>query len=97
MRRRKPNPQGPGWLQGHVMPEWTEMATCAELPPEDLIIFYPESQAAADAARAICNVCPVRRPCAAYGDLISPAFGVFGGMTPTERKRRRDALKRVAA
>lgn len=37
-------------------------------------------------AKAICAVCPARRECADYALAIREPFGIWGGMTETERR-----------
>jgi WhiB family redox-sensing transcriptional regulator len=39
-------------------------------------------------AKAICLVCPVQRDCADYALAIREPFGIWGGMTETERRER---------
>jgi WhiB family redox-sensing transcriptional regulator len=37
-------------------------------------------------AKAICQVCPVRQPCAEYAITIREPFGIWGGLTEVERR-----------
>ncbi|MGH8875646.1 MAG: WhiB family transcriptional regulator [Acidimicrobiia bacterium] len=37
-------------------------------------------------AKAICNICPVREECCAYALAIREPFGIWGGLTETERR-----------
>lgn len=37
-------------------------------------------------AKAICNVCPVIGECSAYAVAIREPFGIWGGMTESDRK-----------
>jgi WhiB family redox-sensing transcriptional regulator len=37
-------------------------------------------------AKAICQVCPVRQPCADYAIDIREPFGIWGGLTEIERR-----------
>lgn len=73
--------------------EWHEQAKCAGL---DVTIFYPEviggrhAEKRALEAKAICSGCPVQAECLAYG--MSDRFGVFGGLTPEERREVRLGL-----
>ncbi len=39
-------------------------------------------------AKAICNVCPVQGECTSYAVTIREPFGIWGGMTETERRER---------
>jgi hypothetical protein len=50
-----------------------------------------------EAARSICSVCPMKDPCLEYAMEHRIRFGMYGGMTPIERRRveRRDRRKRL--
>lgn len=37
-------------------------------------------------AKAICNVCPVLSECSSYALTIKEPFGIWGGMTESDRK-----------
>ena len=37
-------------------------------------------------AKAICKVCPVMDPCVSYAMSIREPFGIWGGMTESDRK-----------
>lgn len=52
--------------------------------------FYSE-------AREICNLCPMREACLDYAMLHRIRFGMYGGLTPIERRRieRRDRRRRL--
>jgi WhiB family redox-sensing transcriptional regulator len=63
---------------------WREASRCAEVDPE---VFFPAVGANANAARRICAACPVRVDClAAALNTRDIAFGVRGGLTPTQRR-----------
>lgn len=64
--------------------DWQERATCAETDPE---AFFPDKGCSTRDAKQICMSCPVRAQCLRYALDNDEAFGVFGGMTPHERKR----------
>jgi WhiB family redox-sensing transcriptional regulator len=70
----------------HV-PLWHARAACLGMDPA---VFFPEVhrgvQTAWDLPRSVCGSCPVRAECAAAG-AAEPA-GMWGGRTPTERRRR---------
>lgn len=50
------------------------------------------------AAKAVCEVCPVRLHCLNYAIKNNERFGIWGGLTPHERNGRRSGLrpKRIA-
>jgi WhiB family redox-sensing transcriptional regulator len=59
----------------------------ASCRPDDLEVFYPESddQAAEQAAKAICARCPVRQPCLDMALATGDQHAILGGTTPAER------------
>lgn len=88
------NPQSLIKELGRVDDPWTEQAACARVTPAQMRFFFPDSgddvHAFAQAAKAICEVCPVDHAiCLAYGDRVSKAWGTYGGRTASERKARR--------
>lgn len=66
---------------------WRESAACKGM---DVNLFFPEAGGdgvnTAKAAKKICTTCPVSEPCLAYGLAISDRAGIFGGLTPRQRK-----------
>jgi WhiB family redox-sensing transcriptional regulator len=79
----------------HQPQQWREDALCAQTDPE---IFFPEIGANATPARRICTRCPVRTQC--LTDALESrdiAFGVRGGLTPTQRRALLDDPARRAA
>lgn len=71
--------------------DWMADALCAQTDPE---AFHPEKGQVQDtrAARAVCLNCPVREQCLEFALASGDEFGVYGGLTPHERrqeKRRR--------
>lgn len=79
--------------------QWAERALCAHADPD---IWYPGHHALAARAKQICAACPVRRDCLDYA--LSGAdtwrgitIGIWGGTTPRERHRLRQARKAAAA
>ena len=52
-------------------------------------IFFLERGKSADAAKAICANCTVVEPCLAYAHDTKQADGVYGGLSPVERRRAR--------
>lgn len=71
---------------------WYEEAACASYPAE---LFFPPSDApsAANAAKAICEGCPVREECLSFALETAQAEGVWGGMNAGERRRLRRRLR----
>jgi WhiB family redox-sensing transcriptional regulator len=71
--------------------DWTASALCAQTDPE---IFFPNQGESPSAAKAVCARCPVRSPCLEEALATARAWGVWGGMTPSER--RAEAARRKA-
>ena len=65
---------------------WREFARCRGVDPET---FYPVSDDddAADEAKSICALCPVREACLEYALSTREKNGVWGGLTERERRR----------
>jgi WhiB family transcriptional regulator, redox-sensing transcriptional regulator len=66
-------------------PEWWADAACRDRPDVDFFAADPGP------ARAVCAACLVRRECLDWAVAMKVRFGVFGGLTPAERRggRRR--------
>lgn len=73
--------------------DWRDDAACRG---EDTALFFPDSEAQGDAARAICTVCPVRRECLNWALATNQREGIWGGMNERERRRER-RLRQAAA
>ena len=63
---------------------WRELGACRGLEPA---IFYPEDDAEAGDAKAVCEVCNVLVACLEYALTIREKQGVWGGATERERRR----------
>jgi WhiB family redox-sensing transcriptional regulator len=71
---------------------WTSKAHCRE--DEDPDIFFPISETGAtikqiEIAKGICRTCPVVASCLQFSLDTRQQFGIFGGMTPEERRAYR--------
>jgi WhiB family redox-sensing transcriptional regulator len=64
--------------------DWRQYARCLGADPD---LFYPPSEEAAEEAKSICAVCPVREPCLEYAVTAREKDGVWGGLTERERRR----------
>lgn len=68
-------------------------AECEQLPE----MFFPVGQDMEmlnheiSIAKAICNRCPIKPVCAEYAIISDEPYGIWGGLTPSERNsiRRR--------
>jgi WhiB family transcriptional regulator, redox-sensing transcriptional regulator len=79
---------------------WISQARCAGADLE--VFFPPRGSGKADAAKAICATCPVRRECLRYALKAPEDDGVWGGLDQAEReeirrRRRKAARKRQGA
>lgn len=80
------------------MPEWHQQARCSALPQE---MFFGQDNDAASSkrhrpmltmpeerrAKAVCDRCPVKQPCAIWALINHEEFGVWGGMSQRDRQR----------
>lgn len=79
---------------------WYEDAACSSYAAE---VFFPppDVPSAANAAKAICEACPVREECLSFALDTAQAEGVWGAMDAGERRRlrrrRRDRARRRAS
>ena len=64
--------------------EWREDAACRDL---DTAIFFPETDEATAAAKAVCATCPVREACLQFALVTRQDDGVWGGLDENERRR----------
>ena len=79
--------------------EWQEQASCRAVPVET---FFPLVEQEADDAKQVCRSCLVREQCLEFAISAGEHFGVWGGLTPPERrslvsKRRARARAQAAA
>jgi WhiB family redox-sensing transcriptional regulator len=63
---------------------WRQYARCLGADPD---LFYPVNDEAAEPAKAICAICPVREPCLEHAITAREKEGVWGGLTERERRR----------
>ncbi len=75
-------------------PAWQEQALCAQVGGE---AFFPEQGNPAGPAKRICARCPVQVECLEYALDNNEPYGVWGGMTPEERKRAAAQRRKAAA
>jgi hypothetical protein len=66
---------------------WVDEALCAQTDPE---IFFPLKGAPGHEAKRICTQCPVRLPCLEEALARDLTWGIWGGLTPRERRKERD-------
>jgi WhiB family redox-sensing transcriptional regulator len=76
---------------------WQEDALCVGVETE---VFFPNDKGMVkerwQSAKAVCAFCPVRKPClesAMVRDEHDDQWGVFGGLSPLERRALRKKRK----
>lgn len=70
---------------------WVENALCAEIGG-DLWFAEKGDWATTIWAKLVCRRCPVREQCLAFALENNEPHGVWGGMTPDQRKTLRKAI-----
>jgi len=77
------------------IPEFPD-ALCRDTPE----LFFPRddgstegSRARATAAMELCSRCPELERCREYALQLMPAFGIFAGLTPGDRKKIKNGLE----
>ena len=60
---------------------WQFKALCS---PEDSVLMFSELPSKIAKMKSLCAECPVQTRCLEFG--MSEEYGIFGGLTPTERK-----------
>ena len=68
--------------------DWRHRAVCRDVNPE---LFFPTSEVGPGArqvaaAKAVCHRCPVTGECLAWAQESGQDHGIWGGMTPAERR-----------
>ncbi|MDZ4826713.1 MAG: WhiB family transcriptional regulator [Actinomycetota bacterium] len=78
--------------------DWQAEAACRD---SDTSVFFPVSDKDADAARAICDTCPVAPDCLEWAIGTRQPDGIWGGLTAMERhrlvRRRQKAARKTKA
>lgn len=64
---------------------WPKAAACREA---DWSLFFPGPDQSVSLAIRLCDTCPVHEMCLNYALSIGEAFGIWGGMTASGRRRR---------
>ena len=65
-------------------PGWRVEALCLQTDPE---IFFPGKGESCEPAKRVCQGCPVRVECLDYAISHSENDGVWGGMSPRQRRQ----------
>jgi len=69
--------------------EWQESARCRSM--DSSVFFHPDNERGRarrqreQRAKEICQQCPVKAPCAAFALLSGEPYGIWGGVSESER------------
>ncbi|WP_202551109.1 WhiB family transcriptional regulator [Streptomyces sp. SID8352] len=74
---------------GGVIAGWWARAACAGTDPDAFYADGPDSHNQRTLAQQVCAACPVRAECAAHAIQTGENWGMWGGMTQKELRRRR--------
>lgn len=71
--------------------DWMDEANCRDM---DVNLFFPEKAGGTYSpfAREVCSLCTVQEECLWYANETSADVGMFGGMSPEERRLWRKKL-----
>jgi WhiB family redox-sensing transcriptional regulator len=75
-----------------VSGEWRDDALCAESLND--AAFFPEMGVSAKDAQRICAACPVRQQCLEYALDNEIPWGIWGGVTASDRRAMREPVAR---
>lgn len=81
---------------GLIQADWPNESACG---PEDAELFFAEKGYGKSedpdvlAAKEICKKCPVKVECLEWALSHNEPFGIWGGLTPSERRR----IKKLSA
>ena len=91
--RRLPGPNADTW-------EWQLHGSCRGM--DSSFFFHPDNErgparaARESRAKAICSTCPVREPCRRHALAVQEPYGIWGGLSETERAALLRSRKRQA-
>ena len=69
--------------------DWQIRAACRGMDAS--MFFHPENERGSsrrrreDKAKRVCSDCPVRRECLGWALSVHEPYGIWGGLSPTER------------
>lgn len=63
--------------------DWAEEALCAQVDPD---LWFPEKGGPTAQAKAVCQLCPVRRECLQEALDANIREGIWGGLSTNERR-----------
>lgn len=72
---------------------WMADALCTETDPD---AFFPNPGESLAPAKRVCGACDVPAECLEYANRLVIVEGVFGGLSPNQRRRMRVTARGVA-
>lgn len=69
-----------------VSSTWKARAVCARTGPEDAV-WFPGVGKSSRPAKVLCFGCPVRRDCLEFALALEEKHGIWGGLSPDERRQ----------
>lgn len=73
---------------------WTDQGSCAEVDGD---LWFPGRGGSVREPKAICRKCPVRAECLEYALENDERFGIYGGLSPRERRDLKRQREEAAA
>ncbi len=72
---------------------WRDSAACRDTDPN---LFFPAGTTGVaveeiEAAKALCQTCPVREQCLEFAMVANQEAGIWGGMSEEERRKMRSS------
>lgn len=67
-----------------LIPSWTDEAICAQVEPD---LWFPHAGENTNDPKQVCAGCPVRVKCLQHALDNDERWGVWGGLTASERRR----------
>lgn len=72
-------------------PAWRELGLCSQTDPD---VFFPEKGGSTREAKLVCGRCEVKWECLEYALAHDERFGIWGGLSERERRKRKDEYRR---
>lgn len=90
------DPSPPLWVMTSSEQTWRRRASCRGAPAD---LFFPERAQSdperLEQAKRLCATCPVSKACLVAG--MAERYGIWGGLTPAERRALRRRRQRGEA
>lgn len=73
-------------------PDWISEGVCTS-KPHLTRLFFSDQPSEQDEAKAMCHTCPVAAHCLVAAILRDERFGIWGGLSPADRRRLKGKLQ----